>query len=95
MTDVDITNPTALQQHIDNNIPKLGPAPKYVTEIEVPAPGLKVDPTELAPRPTNGWIPPNTPGAKIGRVWEIRWVPDPQGRGFNVPTLVEVTPGGK
>ncbi len=95
VTDVDITNPTALQHHIDNNIPKLGPTPKYVTEIEVPAPGVKVDPTEAVPRPTNGWIAPSTPGARVVRVWEIRWVPDPQGRGFDVPTLVEVTPGGK
>jgi hypothetical protein len=60
--------------------------------IEVPTSGVRVDPTEKAPRPTNGWIRPNTPGARVKRIWEIRWIPDPLGRGFDVPTLVEINP---
>jgi RHS repeat-associated protein len=87
----NITNPTALERHIQQNVPP-GSTPRYVTEIEVPNSGLRVDPTELNPPAQNGWIAPNTTGARVVRTWEIRWVPDPQGRGFDVPTLVEVTP---
>ncbi|GIW82858.1 MAG: hypothetical protein KatS3mg105_4665 [Gemmatales bacterium] len=89
VTRTDLTDPVALQRHIFDNVPP-GSTPRYVTEIEVPTPGLRVDPTELSPAPTNAWVAPNTSGARIRRVWEIRWVNDPA-VGYERPVLVPVT----
>jgi len=85
------TNPLALESHMANSLPG-GTRPTYVAEIEVPTTGLRADPTGDV-RPYHGWVAPNTPGARIVRLWEVRWVDDP--RGFEVPTFVEVPVGGR
>jgi hypothetical protein len=92
VTTTDITNPRALELHLQRNVPP-GSMPRYVTEVEVPPQGVRIDPTEPRIILQNGWVAPNTPGARVVRVWEIRWVQDP--RGFDVPTLVEVPLTGR
>jgi hypothetical protein len=94
VTRANITDPDALLRHIQSNVPPFE-TPKYVTEIEVPTRGLKIDPTELTTNLDNGWIPPSASGARIVKVWRIVWLPDPQGRGFDVPHLIEVPQGGR
>ena len=89
VTPTDITNPAALELHLQRSVPP-GTTPRYVAEVEVPNPGLRGDPTGDV-RPYHGWVAPNTPGARVVRMWEIRWVQDP--RGFEVPTLLKFRSG--
>ncbi|WP_263053640.1 HINT domain-containing protein [Oscillatoria nigro-viridis] len=74
VTRQNITEPATLYQHISRNVP---PSSKrrgqgfldFVTEIDVPEEGLRVDPCG---RPgVTAWIPPNTDGARITREWSV------------------------
>ena len=70
VTTTDLSNPKLLPPFATDNIP--GSMPALVTEIKVPINSLLLDPTGDI-RPTNGWIPPNTPGTSILNVWDVDW----------------------
>jgi hypothetical protein len=95
VTSTNLADRDALMRHIrDNKNKQFGDQPKFVYEIEVPPEGLQTDLTEVPPRPTNWNIQPNTSGVKIVRMWEVKWILDPQ-KGFEVPILVEIPVPGR
>jgi len=88
VTTTDISNPQALDLHIQRNVAPGGTMPRYVSELEANPTAVLADPTEAPLTFENGWIPPNAPGVSVVKVWEITWANDP--RGFPVPVLNKV-----
>jgi hypothetical protein len=67
VTDADLSDPNVLPPFADGAIP--GGIKSRVTEIEVPNSALRPDPT--GGNHGTSWIPPNSPGAKIIREWDV------------------------
>lgn len=85
VTTKDLSDPDVLPPFASDVIP--GSTPKQVTEIEVPDGAIRPDPTK-GNHPDTGWIPPNTPGARSLREWEVDW-----GDFMSPPKIKPIPPG--